>query len=326
MDMTELNAVYEQVLGEGPVLEDEQTGAPPAGAQDGAYSQEDYGDDAEDGTDPRDDSTLDEDAVKEYIEDDEPFEGEEVDDEEYEEVPARLVEAGRNANLSERDIVELAETHPEALEALARSQEQAYVTAQPTQQQSVEVKEAQTEPTAGGLEPLKLDFDEDDREEMGERSIKIINTLVDKVNLLAGKVSEQQETTQTIKQQSDADRIRVIDETFDEMAEEIPGLGMSSTLTAEQKANRRFAFGAAREAMTTYGNMSIEQALTIGANAVRGQMTDTQVKAKLVSDLNKNKKRFTARAKGRRRTEPRKSVDDRAIDAISKVLNDPKYH
>jgi hypothetical protein len=324
MDMNELNAVYEEVLGTGPELQDEP-GAPPAGAQDGAYSQEDYSDDAEDGTDPRDTSTQVEEEVRDYIEDEEPFEAEEVDDEEYEEIDPRLVEAGRNANLSERDIIELSESHPEALEALARAQEQAFVKPQQSQPQNAKQEAPVQEPPVEGFEPLKLDFTEDDRDEMGERSINIINTLVDKVNQLSSKVASQEETTQTIQQQTDADRIRAIDEQFDSMAEEIPGLGHSDSLTAEQKANRRFAFGAAREAMNTYGAMSIEKALVIGANSLRGQMTDAQVKAKLVSDLNKNKKRFIARGRGQRKTNPRKSVDERALEAIGKVLDDPKY-
>jgi hypothetical protein len=321
MDMDKLNEVYNQVLGEGPAIEEQEAGAPPVGTQDGAYSQEDYGDDAEDGTDPRDPSTMQE---AEELQDTDEYEEEEVDDDEYEEIPVRLVEAGRAANLSERDIIELSETHPEALEALARAQEKPTPSPAPPQQ-NVRQEDQTQEPPAEGFEPLKLDFTEDDRDELGERSMSIINKLVDKVNTLGSKVAEQSNVTQGIQEQSVQAKIQAVDNTFDGLAEEIPALGSASNLTEDQRANRIFAFGAAREAMRAYGNLTMEQALTIGANALRGQQTDTQVKAKIISDLNKNKKRFINRGRGQRKAKPRKSVEERALEAINGVLDDPKY-
>jgi hypothetical protein len=324
MDMDKLNNIYEEVLGTGPALEDEKdAGAPPAGKKDGAYSQEDYSDDAEDGTDPRDDSTLIEEEDGDGVETDDLDEGQEVD--EYEDIPSHLVEAGRAANMSDDDIRDLAETHPEALEALASAQESQNQQAAPPPKQSVKQTQTEEKP-AGGFEPLKLDFTEDDRDELGERSISIINTLVDKVNTLGSQVAEQNETTRGIQERGVQEQIREIDNTFDGMSEEIPSLGTTATLTADQKANRVFAFNAARAAMQAYGNMPIEQALAVGANALKGQQTENQVKAKLVSDLNKNKKRFVNRGRARKRSAPRKSVDERAVEAIGKVLDDPKYH
>jgi hypothetical protein len=324
MDMDKLNEVYEEVLGTGPALEEvEDAGAAPAGKGDAAYSQEDYGDDTEDGIDPRDASTAIEDKGAVETEDEE-FESEEVDDEEYEDIPERLVEAGRAGNLSERDIIELSETHPEVLEALARAQE-AQPAAPPQQQKSVQ-KETTQEAPAGSFEPLKLDFDDDDMDELGERSVKIISTLVDKVNSLGSQVAEQGQATKGVLEQGVQDKIRAIDETFDTMCEDIPALGATATLTADQKANRVFAFNAARAAMGAYGDMSLEQALTVGANALRGQQTDTQVKAKIISGLNKNKKRFISRGRGQKKAPPRKSVDERALESINRVLDDPKYH
>ena len=324
MDMDKLNEVYDKVLGIGPAIEEvEDAGAAPAGKGDAAYSQEDYGDATEDGTDPRDASTEIEDEEPVDTEDEE-FESEDVEDEEYEDIPPRLVEAGRAANLSERDIIELSETHPEALEALARAQEVQQV-APPPRQKSAQ-KETTQEAPAGSFEPLKLDFDDDDMDELGERSIKIINTLVDKVNSLGAQVAEQGQATKGVLEQGVQDKIRAIDDTFDTMVGDIPALGNTATLNADQRANRVFAFNAARAAMGAYGDMSLEQALTIGANALRGQQTDTQVKAKIIAGLNKNKKRFIARGHGQRKATPHRTVEERSIEAINRVLDDPKYH
>jgi hypothetical protein len=328
MSIEELNELYTEVLGNGPALEEkEDAGAPPSGTEDEAYGQEDYSDDADDGTDPRDKSTQKLDDEEGLLgTDDEEFEEQDVDDGEYEEVPDRLVQAGRAANLSDRDIVELSETHPEALEALANAQEAMIHADTPHQKKSVNVPKEDSPKPAGSFEPLKLDFTEDDRDELGERSMSIINTLVDKINVLGGKVAEQGEATETIQQQSHAEKIRAIDDHFDGLAKEIPGLGKSDSLTATEIANRKFAFGAAREAMRAYGNLTMEQALTAGANALVGQGKDTRVKAKIISDLNKNKKRFISRGKSRKKSTPRKTVDERALEAINGVLDDPKYN
>jgi hypothetical protein len=325
MDIDKLNNIYEDVLGKGPALEEEaEAKSLSAGSQDGAYGQEDYGDDAEDGVDPRDASTQIEEEVEDAVGiDEDQLEDKELDDEEYEDVPERLVEAGRAANLSDRDIIELAETHPEALEALARAQEAQHVA--PRKEEHVQDKPVEKKP-AGTFEPLKLEFSEDDRDEMGERSLEIINSLVDKVNTLGAQVAEQGEATRSVQEREVQEKIRVIDETFDGMAKDIPALGSTGSLDEDQKANRIFAFNAARAAMQAYGNLTTEQALAIGANALRGQQTESQVKAKIISDLNKNKKRFVSRARSRNRPAPKKSVDERAVEAISKVLDDPKYH
>ena len=322
MEDKTLNEVYDEVLGKGPAIEELSPEAPPAGQPDGAYSQEDYSDDAEDGTDPRDPSTELSEEEEDLLGADDEFEDEEVDDEEYEEIPERLLEAGRIANLSERDIVELSESHPEALEALARTQEA--VVATPIPQQSV-VKEAPANETpVEGFQPLKLDLTEDDRDELGERSVTIIDSLVKKVNELGSQVQKNGQTTAAIQQNSIEDKNRGIDEHFDKLSKDIPGLGkLAAGLTADEKANRIFAAKTAHAAMQSYGGLTLEQALTKGASALRGD--ETKVKAKLVADLERNKKRFTSRGRGQKRGTPRKSVDERAVEAISKVLDDPKY-
>jgi hypothetical protein len=324
MEDKTLNEVYDEVLGKGPAIEDLSAEAPPTGLPDGAYGQEDYSDDAEDGTDPRDPSTELSEEEEDLLGADDEFEDEEVDDDEYEDIPERLVEAGRTANLSERDIIELSETHPEALEALARSQEAAAVIPR-APQQSVAKETPADETPAEGFQPLKLDLTEDDREELGERSVTIIDSLVKKVNELGSKVQETGQATAEIRQQTTEERNRGIDDVFDKMSDDIPGLGkLSSGLSDEEKANRIFAAKTAHAAMQAYGNLTLEQALTKGASALRGD--ETKVKAKLVADLNRNKKRFISRGRGQKRGTPRKSVDERAVEAISNVLDDPKYH
>lgn len=325
-EMDKLNEVYNEVLGEGPALEEDPAGAPPSGRADGAYGQEDYSDDADDGTDPRDASTELESGEGGDITEEEELDTEkEPDDEEFEDIPERLLEAGRIANIAERDIIELSETHPEVLEALARSQEVTSKVAIETVKSAKE--EVAGKKTSDGFEPVTLDLSDEEKEDFGEGALKVIGTLVGKVNELGQQVSSQQQTTQVIAAQSEQEQVRQIDTFFDSVAKDIPTLGKSDSLTAEQKQQRQYAFKIARGSMQAFGNtLTVQEALAIGVNALRGQMSNTQVKAKIVSELAGNKKRFTMRGSSRKRTgSSKKSVEERSLEQINRVLDDPKY-
>ncbi|KKK56306.1 hypothetical protein LCGC14_3065860 [marine sediment metagenome] len=69
------------------------------------------------------------------------------------------------------------------------------------------------------------------------------------------------------------------------------------------------------------------EALKVGVDALRGQTTEVKLKARLASDLNKHKKKFSARPRGSRRTggDSAKTEKERGMAAIDGVLDDPKY-
>lgn len=329
-DMSDLNKVYNEILGAGPDLEDEVGSG--TGLSDGAYAEEDYSDEAGDGVDPRDDDLEDDDDREDDADGEEPAnedddeqddnddDDDDDNDDDYEDIPERLIEAGRAANLPDEDIVELAENSPHVLEALARSQESAR-----NRNSNTDVNrkpDTQEKPsTAKGFEPLKLEFDADDEEEMGPRALKVIETLVGKVNDLGSQLNEQSQGIGQIQQATQSERVRQIDQFFDEKAKDIPVLGNSSSLTEASIKNRKMAFAFAREAMRIDPSLRDDEALAMGANAIAGQMKEAQVKAKLVKDLKKNENRFIARGKSRRRKVGKKSVEDRAMEKINEVLD-----
>ena len=329
--MEELNKVYNEILGAGPEIQDDSVETGGSRKVDGAYVNEDYSDDAGDGKDPREDDAFDEDDDLDSgtgsddddddVAEDDGDEKDDVDDGD-EEIPDRLVQAGRQANLADDVIVELAETHPETLEALARAHEAAAARFQQTnQRQTVQEDKTQTVNRETGFEPIKLDLSDEDEDEMGPRAVKLIKTLADQVNKLGGQVNEHNNSLNSVQQQTQSERIRQIDSYFDNLSDDIPDLGKTGSLTERQKQNRIFAFKTARNAMESYGISNDEEALAMGAKALKGQKTDAQVKQRLIQDLDKNKKRFTARGHSRQRSDKKMSVEQRAMAAINRVLD-----
>lgn len=331
MAIDDLNKVYDEILGAGePLVEEEGSTGAGQSPVDGAYVQDDYLDDAGDGTDPRDDVLDDSDEEKTDDDDVDVMDDEKDDDtdDDYIEIPQRLVDAGRQANLSDEVIEELAESRPEVLEAMARSFEAAQSATQRQRQESGDSRERdrqKPEEDVRGFKPLKIDFDEDDIEELGPKAMGIINKLTDTVNQLGEQVNVQSQSIGNVERQGEIEKIRSIDSHFDSLSEEIQELGTSSNLTDEQKRNRVFAFNVARAAMTTYGVSDEREALTIGAKALLAQKKDSQVKEQLIRDLDRNKKRFISRGRNRQRPAPKRSMEERALAAIDKVLDSPDY-
>ena len=333
-----LNAIYDKVLGKGEPV---GTAGRQAGS-DGAYDQEDFSDDAGNGADPRDEQTQNSEGLDQNEDDagtedeldgaDEADSNETSDDDDdagEEEIPMRLVEAGRRANLADDVIVELAETKPHVLEALARSQEEAIRV--PRQNRTNEADDAALQgdkKSEKGLKKIELNLDEDDEFDFSPKAKKVIEELVGRVNSLTGIIETHDQSFERFQKQSQAEGSRRIDEFFDRVSKDVPLLGTSKSLTKEQKDARLFAYRVAIGTQQAYnGEIGDEEALAIGVNALKGQLTEQQVKAKIVSDLDRNKKRFMARPKGRRQsTDGRhRSVEERSLEAIDKVLNDPKY-
>jgi hypothetical protein len=328
--MASLNEVYDSILGKGTPLDG--TGGKSAG-RDTAYDDEDYSDDSGEGIDPREDDSTEEEDAKDSTEDqteDELLDDDSDDQEEdsgEEPIDDRLVEAGRRANLSDEEIVELAETKPSVLEALAKAQESAARISQPNGEERPPV-EPKKKAGEGKLKKLELDLSDADELDFSPKAKEVIEQLVKHVNELTGTLESHDKNFEVVQEQTRREGSRRIDAFFDEAAKAMPLLGNSQKLDSKHKEARLFAWRVAMGTQQAYGGkLSDEEALTIGVNALKGQLTETQVKSKIVSDLNKNKNRFIARPKGRRPIQggQSKSAEDRAMDAINRIMDDPKY-
>ena len=334
-EMEELNAKYDEILGTGEPLKDEGGSEESMTEKDSAYGQEDYMDDAGDGTDPReeDDDDLgfeDEDELTGAgsDEDDDKAGGKDddagADDVAKEEIPQRLVDAARISGMSDDEIIELSEEHPVALEAIARAQEARRSIG--TQQKTVQkdASQQETDKTSSGFKPLELDLTSEDEEEMGSKAVSMIKQLTETVNNLGGKLEQQESSLGRVEQETQSERVRQIDNHFDTVADKVPELGKTVSLTEEQKLNRIFVVNTAQQAMRVYG-LSDKDALAMGVNALKGQKSEAKVKNDLVRDLDKNKKRFTARPRTRNKAEGKRSTKDRALEAIDSILDSDDY-
>lgn len=331
MDMKELNKTYDDILGQGePVVATEDPKEPAKG--DPAYSDPDYsGQGGGDKIDPRDPSTFPkkEDEPEPDNEDNEPEGSEEQ--EEYEDIPDELVAAGRQAGFSDEEIIDLDATNPAALKALAKAYKQAT---------GPEVKkEARTEPKAAAdAEPkkkteelaLKLDLAglDDELSRVAGPIQDVVTKLIKQVAVLEGELGKTRNVVDAGEQHRQAEGIRRIDAFFDSKAKEVPGLGTSGELTEAETDARIYAWRIAKAMVNdSNGELDMGEALKVGVDALRGQTTEVKLKARLASDLNKHKKKFSARPRGSRRTggDSAKTETEKGMAAIDSVLDDPKY-
>lgn len=333
MDMTELNKTYDEILGQGePVVATEDPKEPAKG--DPAYSDPDYsGQGGGDKVDPRDPSTFPEkkDGEPEPEPNDNEPEGSEENTEEYEDIPDELVAAGRQAGFSDEEIIDLDATNPAALKALAKAYKQAT---------GPEVKKAApAEPKAAAdaepekkAEELALNLDlaglDDELSRVAGPVQDVVTKLIKRVADLSDELGKTRNVVDAGEQHRQAEGIRQIDAFFDSQAKEVPGLGTSGKLTETETDARIYAWRIAKAMVNdSNGELVMGEALKIGVNALKGQTTEVKLKARLASDLNKRKHKFTARPRGSRRTDKdsAKTEKERGMAAIGEVLDDPKY-
>jgi ssDNA-specific exonuclease RecJ len=152
----------------------------------------------------------------------------------------------------------------------------------------------------------------------------MIKQLTDTVNNLGGKLEQQESSLGNVQKQTEIDRVRQIDTHFDTLSDKVPELGKTASLSQKEIQNRIFVVNTAKEAMRVYG-VSDKEALTMGVKALTGQKSEASVKNKLVRELDKNKKRFTARGRSRNRPDKKRSTQDRAMEQINAILDSDEY-
>lgn len=328
MDMTKLNEAYDAVLGPGePVVAIDEPKEPAKG--DPAYADPDYSGKGDNKVDPRDPTTF----PKKDEPDPEPDEdGEPEGSEQYEDIPDDLVAAGRQAGFSDEEIIDLDATNPAVLTALAKAYGQAK--GPPAAEKAAPAEPAPKADTAPEKKAeelaLKLDLAglNDDESRIAGPVQDVVNKLIQQVAELKGELDKTKVTVDAGEQSRQAEGNRQIDVFFDNVAKEVPELGTSGKLTEKETDARIYAWRIANAIVKdSDGKVTMNEALQVGVNALRGQVSEVKLKARLASDLNKSKSRFTARPRGSRSRpgDTKQTEEQRGIAAIGKVLDDPKY-
>lgn len=334
MDLGKLDEVYDEILGEsGEKIEtaDPEPDAPAKG--DPAYKEPAYdGLDGDDGVDPRDPSTKQDDDKPDDDDDDDDGEPKGDADEEYEDIPDELVAAGRQAGYSNEEIIDLDADNPAVLEALARAFKakgpEPKAKAEPEPKPEPD-KKPEPKPKPESLE-LKFDLPglDDELSQVAGPVQEAFNKLLSRVNDLQAGLGKTQESMVGVEKSREAEMFRQVDVFFDNQAEQLPELGDSKKEIDQVAVDARmYAWNIANDLMTgSKGKIELREALQIGVNALRGQVSETKLKARVVSDLNKRKQKFSPRPKGGRRGGQKpQTEEERGIAAIDEVLDDPKY-
>lgn len=289
------------------------------------------GDEA-DQVDPRDPTTFskeetqtkEDEPTEETVEEPEK-EGESVKAEaegEYEDIPERLVAAGRRRGYSDEKIVGLAETWPEVLDTLANADDEVQQTRTQTRAQEP-VSEPEPE-VIEEIEPIKVaDLGELEVGPKAEQLIKQLvashNVLADRLNQQSTRMSQVDSVATSLKSQRQADFDTNIDVYFDKI-EDLPAVGKNETLMPEQLKARKTIYGMAAVLRTADGG-TLQSALGKAIKAYKGMYTDAAVNA-LRSKVNKTKKRFTARPGGQKTKPKFKSEEEKALAAIDEKFRE----
>ncbi len=330
MDLSKLDKVYDNILGESG--ESIATAEPEEKADakgDPAYKEPAYdGQDGDDGVDPRDPSTKPDEDEPEDDEDEGEGEPEgEAEAEEYEDIPDELVTAGRRAGFTDEEIIDLDAEQPKVLKALAAAQKKAIG---PVQEKKAPEEPKPDEKPAKKPESLELKFDlpglDEELSQVAGPVQEAFNKLLSRVSELESGLGKTQESVAGVEKGRQAEMFRQVDVFFDKQAEQLPELGTFGELEQSHVDARMYAWNIANDLITaSKGKTGLQEALKIGVNALRGQVSETKLKARVVSDLNKRKRKFSPRPRGRRRGDKPKGEEERGMAAINEVLDDPKY-
>lgn len=338
MSENSLKKVYEDILGPGDeVGEDTKTIV-----GDDAYKDEDYtGESLEEGVDdidPREEGDEEEENEEEDEEDnsdefdedsEESPEGEDSEEEDEDEtgfIPDSLVEAGRQAGLTDDEIIELDAANPALLDkyikANNRSEEQKIVV---PDTKKTEEKEREA------LKKLNIDVSLLELDENTASAItpiqETLNKLVDRITELEGELGNTAKGVSDLSKGQEAEFSKQIDSFFDSKVKQVPAFGTTKTMSKEQATARSEAWEVAKSIHNgSDGAIGIDKALEISVNAIKGGGDEKRMKKSIVKELTGNKKRFTSRPRGgRKKGKERRTEEQRAVAAIDKVLDSPDY-
>jgi len=310
--MEALNKKYDEIMGPG--------GKP---AVDEAYLPESEEDLEEDFVDPREESKekVDDKVVKESDKESEEASEAAAKEDEYEDIPDHLIEAGRAHGFTDETIIGLAENQPEVLEALAGTYQnyQAAVAQREEKPQEPE-KKVEEAKAPEKLEHITLG-DVSDFEPAAQETLKTFattqNKLIDQLNMANEKlntVDKQAAETQRGRQQ---DFDRRIDNFFDQV-KDIPQFGNTASLTPAQIKARQEAYGMADVFARSGG--TLEENLSKATKAYKGLYdTGESSETTLRRKLDKNKKRFSARPGGQKTKPKFKSEEDKVMHVMDEA-------
>ena len=154
---------------------------------------------------------------------------------------------------------------------------------------------------------MELDLTELDLDPDVEQLIKKLesgfNKMADRVTQLQQSQQDGKGDVESLKASAQQQANQRVDSFFDSVSEDVPALGNTKKgLSKAEVEARQYCHSIAHAVQGAQGITDAE-AFKIGVNALKGQVTESKLKAKLIGDINNQKKRFTSRPKGRKTRE-----------------------
>lgn len=276
------------------------------------------------GEDGKDTKPESDDAVEQKVN--------EVDDDENRiEVDERQYDAGIAAGFTEEQIGEMAENNPKYLETLAAN----YKGKEPDAKTPDAEKPSDQKPDkVEADEGFKLSADV-----FSPEQLEALQPLVDSNNDLSKEVKDLREDTGDMHQASIDQEVSRF---FNRLHEDYPEFGkldrddgVNILTPSEQKArtavcNHANLLQAGSEVLANNGQgqaLSVNQSMNLAMNAHKGSTAEKRATGKIITKLNKSKRMFVPRTKGRKVETEFKNEDDRAVHNIEtdERLKDIKF-
>ena len=305
-----LESKYDEIMGErGTDIKDEAYAEEKKGDE---YLEKLAGKEKDEGRETKDEK------IEETVE-----EGQELSEpagveDEKEPIPDNLVKAGRAYGLTDETIIDLSESHPDALEAMARSYErlQAGSVLHPAPEQAPPKQPESPKP----MDKISVDvsgFDEDTGKTIKNME-STVNKLVDANNELRRELFTVNSGLSATQASEQARRVSYIDGLFDKVAD-FPELGKTGALDTGQKTLRGDIYDVALRWQRRSGG-SFESNLERAATSFRGltgrSTTPDKKERDVVDKLNRRKQKFTARPTGQKTTQKFANSDEKAMSAM----------
>lgn len=250
----------------------------------------------------------------------------EDDGEEYEPIPDDQVTAARMLGLSDEQIVSLAEENPSVLERMAWNYQRDKLEQDKRVPEKPEPKPEKPKPEL--LEHVEMDLNDmdPDMSKVVSQMLSAHNKLIDKHNDLLKNQSRVDEISEQLESKSTEDFNRSIDRMFDDLSENLPEVGNSRAMDAENAKLRQELFGMASILQNTRG-LELQDAIEEAGFMWKMSQTDLdqleeKVTKELKKKLNKNKKRMTPRPGGKKTTKKYDSPREAAVDTLAKGMEE----
>jgi hypothetical protein len=275
----DLKAKYDDIFANSDEESDSNADSKEA-EKDDTEESEDHTDEKSDDSSSKSDDNKDDDGDDSGSSDDE-----ETDDSANgEEIPLWIIEASRAMGLTDAQITDMANTNYKKLVGAAFDSVNKLT---PKKSQV----EAEPEESFDLIDPTDFEGLDEKAKTIIEKLAKTTNTLVEKDRRRS--TEEKTQKQQAEEAQKDQHRLYVttVDNILDSVKLDV--LGVTKTLSAEQKKTRNLVHDVA-VSLVKHKGIKLDEALKSAAKSILG-VNEKSAKDSLRRDLDKNKKRFTSR-------------------------------